>query len=75
MTYKKAKELLRNNSSDVNMIITRYMFEKFGTLPETVVEMDDYNKAVIFAILEDIAKEHEKRKQSLSFRKPRYRRV
>lgn len=36
------------------MIISRYMFEKFGTLPEQVVEMDDYQKGVIFSYLEDI---------------------
>lgn len=30
------------------------MFEKFGTLPEQVVEMDDYQKGVIFSYLEDI---------------------
>lgn len=30
------------------------MFEKFGTLPDAVVEIDDYQKGVIFAFLEDI---------------------
>lgn len=47
------KELLRNKT-DIDTIIARYMFEKFGTLPDTVVEMDDYQKGVIFAFLEDI---------------------
>ena len=34
------------------------MFEKFGTLPEVVTEMDDYQKGVVFAILEDIVNVH-----------------
>ena len=43
------------------MVIARFMFEKFGTLPEEVLDMDDYNKGIIFAILEQISEEHEKR--------------
>ena len=34
------------------------MFEKFGTLPEAVTEMDDYQKGVVFAFLEDIVEVH-----------------
>ena len=36
------------------------MFEKFGTLPEAVTEMDDYQKGVVFAFLEDIVEVHNK---------------
>lgn len=43
------------------MVIARFMFEKFGTLPEDVLEMDDYNKGIIWAFLEQISEEHEKR--------------
>lgn len=35
------------------------MFEKFGTLPEDVIKMDDYQKGIIFAFLEDIVDVHE----------------
>jgi hypothetical protein len=34
------------------------MFEKFGTLPEEVTEMDDYQKGIVFAFLEDIVNVH-----------------
>ena len=44
--------------NDVDTIISRYMFEKFGTLPEEVTEMDDYQKGTVFAFLEDIVKVH-----------------
>lgn len=40
------------------MTIARYMFEKFGTLPEEVTEMDDYQKGTIFAFLDDIVTVH-----------------
>lgn len=45
------------------MIISRYMFEKFGTLPETVTEMDDYQKGIVFAYLEDIVKAHKEQRE------------
>lgn len=35
------------------------MFEKFGTLPEAVIKLDDYQKGIIFAFLEDIVDVHE----------------
>lgn len=55
--YQTTKKLLVTKS-DVDLIISRYMFEKFGTLPETVTEMDDYQKGVVFAFLEDIVEVH-----------------
>lgn len=56
-SYQTAKAIL-NDKRDVDIIIARYMFEKFGTLPEVVTEMDDYQKGVVFAILEDIVNVH-----------------
>ena len=52
------------------------MFEKFGTLPEEVTELDDYQKGVIFAFLEDIVKVHNEqvRKQEREMRASRARR-
>lgn len=44
--------------NDVDTIIARYMFEKFGTLPGEVTDMDDYQKGTIFAFLEDIVNVH-----------------
>lgn len=55
--YQTTKKLLETKS-DVDLIISRYMFEKFGTLPEAVTEMDDYQKGVVFAFLEDIVEVH-----------------
>jgi hypothetical protein len=34
------------------------MFEKFGTLPEEVTDLDEYQKGVILAFLEDIVNVH-----------------
>lgn len=56
-SYQKTKELLKNKE-DIDTVIARYMFEKFGTLPEIVTEMDDYQKGVVFAFLEDIVDVH-----------------
>jgi len=52
------------------------MFEKFGTLPEVVTEMDDYQKGVIFAYLEDMVKYHkeQREKQERAAQKVRRRR-
>lgn len=56
-SYQTAKTIL-NDKKDIDIIIARYMFEKFGTLPEVVIEMDDYQKGIVFAILEDIVNVH-----------------
>lgn len=55
--YQTTKRLLQEKS-DVDVTISRFMFEKFGTLPEEVTELDDYQKGTIFAFLEDIVNVH-----------------
>lgn len=55
--YQTTKNLLVTKT-DVDIVIARYMFEKFGTLPEEVTEMDDYQKGIVFAFLEDIVNVH-----------------
>ena len=60
--YQTTKTLLETKN-DVNIVIARYMFEKFGTLPEAVTEMDDYQKGVVFAFLEDIVDVHIKQQR------------
>ena len=60
--YQTTKTLLERKN-DVNIVIARYMFEKFGTLPEVVTEMDDYQKGVVFAFLEDIVDVHIKQQR------------
>lgn len=56
--YQTTKSLLKTKE-DVNLVIARYMFEKFGTFPEEVIKLDDYQKGIIFAFLEDIVDVHE----------------
>ena len=41
------------------------MFEKFGTLPREVVDMDDYQKGIVFAFLDDIVDAHVKRQKQM----------
>lgn len=67
---------LLEQKTDYDIVIARYMFEKFGTLPEEVTELDDYQKGVIFAFLEDIVKVHNEqvRKQEREMRASRARR-
>ena len=67
---------LLEQKNDYDIVIARYMFEKFGTLPEEVTELDDYQKGVIFAFLEDIVKVHNEqiRKQEREMRASRARR-
>lgn len=67
---------LLEQKTDYDIVIARYMFEKFGTLPEEVTELDDYQKGVIFAFLEDIVKVHNEqvRKQEREMRAARARR-
>ena len=67
---------LLEQKTDCDIVIARYMFEKFGTLPEEVTELDDYQKGVIFAFLEDIVKVHNEqiRKQEREMRAARARR-
>ena len=73
-SYQTAKGLLKDKR-DVDLIISRYMFEKFGTLPETVVDMDEYQKGVVFAMLEDIVEAHKEmqRKSESAARRSRNR--
>ena len=73
-SYQTTKEILKNKK-DIDMAILRYMFEKFGTLPEVVVEMDDYQKGVIYAILEDIVDTHKEmqKRNEASMRRSRHR--
>lgn len=73
--YQTTKTLLETKN-DVNIVIARYMFEKFGTLPEVVTEMDDYQKGVVFAFLEDIVDVHikQQREQERKARLARSRR-
>lgn len=54
------------------MVIARFMFEKFGTLPEEVLDMDDFNKGIIWAFLEQISEEHEKRLKEIEAKKRRH---
>ena len=73
--YRETMTLLEQKT-DYDIVIARYMFEKFGTLPEEVTELDDYQKGVIFAFLEDIVKVHNEqvRKQEREMRAARARR-
>lgn len=73
--YQTTKTLLETKN-DINIVIARYMFEKFGTLPEVVTEMDDYQKGVVFAFLEDIVDVHikQQREQERKARLARSRR-
>ena len=73
--YRETMTLLEQKT-DYDIVIARYMFEKFGTLPEEVTELDDYQKGVIFAFLEDIVKVHNEqiRKQEREIRASRARR-
>ena len=70
--YRETMTLLEQKT-DYDIVIARYMFEKFGTLPEEVTELDDYQKGVIFAFLEDIVKVHKEqvRKQEREIRAAR----
>ena len=73
--YRETMTLLEQKT-DYDIVIARYMFEKFGTLPEEVTELDEYQKGVIFAFLEDIVKVHNEqvRKQEREMRAARARR-
>ena len=73
--YRETMTLLEQKT-DYDIVIARYMFEKFGTLPEEVTELDDYQKGVIFAFLEDIVKVHNEqvRRQEREMRAARARR-
>jgi adenine/guanine phosphoribosyltransferase-like PRPP-binding protein len=73
--YQTTKNLLATKT-DVDVVIARYMFEKFGTLPEEVTEMDDYQKGIVFAFLEDIVNVHNEqmKKQEREARIARVRR-
>lgn len=73
--YRETMTLLEQKT-DYDVVIARYMFEKFGTLPEEVTELDDYQKGVIFAFLEDIVKVHNEqvRRQEREMRASRARR-
>ena len=72
--YRETMTLLEQKT-DYDIVIARYMFEKFGTLPEEVTELDDYQKGVIFAFLEDIVKVHNEqvRRQEREMRAARAR--
>lgn len=59
------KEMLKSEEKDADTVIARYMFEKFGTLPREVVDMDDYQKGVVFAFLDDIVDAHVKRQKQM----------
>lgn len=72
-SYQTTKKLL-TEKTDIDVTIARFMFEKFGTFPEEVVELDQYQKGIIYAFLEDMVKEHEAQKRKLETRKPRRRR-
>ena len=52
------------------------MFEKFGTKPSEVLDMDDYDLGVMFAFMEDIANVHKEQIRDLERRAAvsRYRR-
>lgn len=58
------------------MTIARFMFEKFGTKPSEVLDMDDYDLGVMFAFMEDIANVHKEQIRDLERRAAvsRYRR-
>ena len=58
------KAILKNDEiTDPDTVIARFMFEKFGTLPETVYELDDIQKGIMFAFLEDMVEVQEKREK------------
>ena len=57
--------MLKSEEKDADTVIARYMFEKFGTLPREVVDMDDYQKGVVFAFLDDIVDAHVKRQKQM----------
>lgn len=59
------KEMLKSEEKDADTVIARYMFEKFGTLPREVVDMDDYQKGIVFAFLDDIVDAHVKRQKQM----------
>lgn len=56
---------MKSEEKDADTVIARYMFEKFGTLPREVVDMDDYQKGVVFAFLDDIVDAHVKRQKQM----------
>lgn len=57
--------MLKSEEKDADTVIARYMFEKFGTLPREVVDMDDYQKGIVFAFLDDIVDAHVKRQKQM----------